>query len=76
MELKSCLLFIFIFGALSACGGGNSSSGGPPPIEVPDVASDPVEVTTPGEGAVQCLDNIEVRRNGTCLLYTSPSPRD
>lgn len=74
MGYKSQLFFILLLGALTAaCGGGNSSSGGDPgmvvtpdPVPVPD----PVPTTTPGEFALDCIDNdsVEVRLNGTALM--------
>jgi len=57
---------------IAACGGGSSSSGGgsdtPPPPATP-----PAPTTMPGEAAVRCLANVQLRRNGTALALNSCS---
>ena len=52
--------------ALTACGGGGSGASGTASIS-----------TTVMDGLIQnALVCVDANKNGLCLLYTSPSPRD
>lgn len=70
--MDSCSKFFiisFLACLLCGCGGGDSSSGGGvADTPAPEPESTPQPTTMPGEFAVDCLANVQVRRNGTALV--------
>ena len=66
------LIIVFSSCFVFACGGGTSSGGNESPPPTPDITPpepvEPTPTTIPGESAVDCMANIQVRLNRTALV--------